>query len=555
MSFGNNITVYALISANGTDYSDYGSGYCLPASCNTTELIEEAFSTIPIDMDATYSVRTVRFPKKPFPTVSVCVSVALALVLLTPCAIGMLCAPCAGSSRVACALRMLRDLYSATSIRASLTRQGPAQLRSLDGIRVLSTLWIIFFHVLSLILKCKQQFRNEGTLIADTVSWWLQSLLGGYMAVDTFFMMSGLLGFKKLLSVTPRRTVWKLPIARLLRYASMSMLIVIVFSWVVSGFGDGPNWWYVEEQRAYCAAEWWRNLLIFPQIVNCVPWFWYLSNELQLYIVVLVPAALLARWRPRAGFVYAAAWFAASIVITFLMSALRYPNHALDEFVFYRNAFCRLPPYCYGPALVALAAPARQARLRAFFAPRRAAPWVVGAALFAVAAAIIFVHNSATEPTLWGRYAFAAYDALYRPLFSLFAAYVIAAGQVRPGNAVARLLAHPLWTPLARLSFGAYAWHPVIFHARETAMRASPFYSWIESFLRAFGIAFLAYVCSLLSYVLLERPVAALIRRFVAQRSLMTAVAEPERLHGDALLPLVGEPVVTSASSQRAPPE
>jgi len=83
---------------------------------------------------------------------------------------------------------------------------------------------------------------------------------------------------------------------------------------------------------------------------------------------------------------------------------------------------------------------------------------------------------------------------------------VRAALRVGYGDFVRRFLGASFWTPLARLTFGAYLIHPAIlsyYLATMTTQFRYTFRNWMEI---AIFVILLAYGLSFVSYLVLEKP-------------------------------------------------
>lgn len=67
---------------------------------------------------------------------------------------------------------------------------GGGTLTCLNGMRVLSTLWVVIGHTWTYI---SIYTHNANSVKEDGMSWWFQGIGNATVSVDTFFFMSGLL--------------------------------------------------------------------------------------------------------------------------------------------------------------------------------------------------------------------------------------------------------------------------------------------------------------------------------------------------------------------------
>lgn len=245
--------------------------------------------------------------------------------------------------------RMVATVVDAWSLKRNLksywaTRDSGAlevSLDVLDGLRVLSTLWVILGHVV-IWPMLSIQYQNAGMILPPKgrlTEIWFQIVPGGYFAVDTFFWLSGFLGARALHAkvrrtptlLSPKGFMCKLyPISVLARWLRLSFIyaFILLFSqtWF-SELGRGSLLWNAGmASRMGCASSidndackkyWWANLLYINNLVpnaasvanshspaGCLAHGWYLACDMQLFL--LLPFLVLLR--ERAGKV--AAWTA-----------------------------------------------------------------------------------------------------------------------------------------------------------------------------------------------------------------------------------------------------
>ncbi|XP_050405941.2 nose resistant to fluoxetine protein 6 [Patella vulgata] len=187
-----------------------------------------------------------------------------------------------------------RKILNATPPKGSLT--------CLNGIRVISMAWIILGHVLTTYSDTLEN-PTEALDVIKTFSF--QPMLNAPLAVDTFFVLSGLLVsylFIKEISKTKRircMQMFMYYFHRFWRLTPLYMLVLLFFGflsrYIASGPFDKPDVLY----RDNCKTYWWRNILyinvLFPEREICMLWSWYLSDDMIFYVVAplaIIPLAL-----------------------------------------------------------------------------------------------------------------------------------------------------------------------------------------------------------------------------------------------------------------------
>jgi peptidoglycan/LPS O-acetylase OafA/YrhL len=347
------------------------------------------------------------------------------------------------------------------------------RVSALDGLRGLAVAAVLAFH--------------------GGVGW----LPGGFLGVDTFFVLSGYLITTLLIRewASTGRIALGAFWARRARRLLPALAVVVVAVCVVGRVVVPPAEAALLRADALAAlayvANWgmiWRDVGYFTQTAapSLLQHTWSLGIEEQFYLVWPVLLVLLLRARTRRGhrltvpLVVAVLGIAASTCACVVLTRL----HA-DPSRLYFGSDTRALAVLVGCAVALCAArwPRTSARVRATLA--------VAAAAGAVAAAWLWSHVGGADGCLYpGGLLLAA----------LATAAVLAHAVVVPESVTARLLSLPGLPALGRISYGVYLWH-------------WPLFAWLDaertglSGAALFGTRCAAtLVAAVVSFVLVERP-------------------------------------------------
>eukprot|EP00442_Polarella_glacialis_P017237 CAMPEP_0115054912 /NCGR_PEP_ID=MMETSP0227-20121206/4357_1 /TAXON_ID=89957 /ORGANISM="Polarella glacialis, Strain CCMP 1383" /LENGTH=878 /DNA_ID=CAMNT_0002439439 /DNA_START=60 /DNA_END=2696 /DNA_ORIENTATION=- len=229
----------------------------------------------------------------------------------------------------------LMEAFSLPKNLASFLRARPQDkdplapaLGVLDGLRVLSTLWVVLGHTVIWPLL-SVQYENAGLILPPhgrLTETWFQVVPGGYFAVDTFFWLSGFLGARALHSkvrqspslLTAKGFCLKLyPGSILARWLRLSVAYAFLLAFSQTWYremGRGALLWDAQFpgivgtggcansiDNDSCKKNWWINLLYVNNLApesggsGCLVHTWYLACDMQLFL--LVPILVLLRER------------------------------------------------------------------------------------------------------------------------------------------------------------------------------------------------------------------------------------------------------------------
>lgn len=194
------------------------------------------------------------------------------------------------------------------------------QLSCVHGIRVLSIVWVVLGH--SYMMMALGPLTNALEIVTWIRSLRSMFLLSATVSVDTFFLMSGVLVGRSLLSYLDQHG-GRLPVVhylvhRYIRLTSSLAAAVLACMTLLSRIGDGPLWeMFMPVASEPCRRWWWTTLLYVQNYANpgqmCMSHSWYLSVDMQLY--VLAPVLVWPLWRCRSGVgAKAARWLAVAVI-------------------------------------------------------------------------------------------------------------------------------------------------------------------------------------------------------------------------------------------------
>eukprot|EP00759_Apiculatamorpha_spiralis_P020915 PhF_6_TR26106/c0_g1_i1/m.36913 len=417
------------------------------------------------------------------------------------------------------------DAYSAIQ---TLFSHRPIPTNFLNGIRSISMFWVIFGHSVFFPLLAPGAFSNQSNYLMN----WLGTarslfLFSAYYAVDTFFFISGFLfTYLYIKKAPPLKAIPMMYLHRVLRLTPC-MAMVMLLTWkVVPYMASGPFAISLRDNPEFPGNcdETWFDVLSFvssllPQKaehinrVSCMGWYWFLSVDMVYFVIS--PWILFLIVHPNFN-VRGVGWgVLISTHITCIVLAST--NHVMStpiNMVHYMRPYFRASPYIFG---IYAGWILHREDAKAWFA----ANLIRRMSLYTVAAACL---------TLCGWYSwnqsyrgYAKIDVLSGELNKLenFVYFFCWGGGLSlitilwstdedRNNAISAFLSHPVWTVLGKLSFGAYLIHPsVIVVSIANDWNLPTFTSaWLIVHFSAFLV--LSYLCSLILYLTLERPMEKL---------------------------------------------
>uniref|UniRef100_A0A4W3HKU0 Nose resistant to fluoxetine protein 6-like n=1 Tax=Callorhinchus milii TaxID=7868 RepID=A0A4W3HKU0_CALMI len=506
---------------------DFHVAICMPSSCKNEDVIKAeelgilkyknrsflSFSPMPLFRvtNATYGVKSVH-----------CHSISPRIDMFV--GVCMYVSPFSAAEVFDWMLTCFAIQKSVPSVLSTETSTGSYSV--INGIRVLSLLWIISGHMCQFIL-----FNN-----LDNPLEWLRTIpnnvfyivsLGGpfYLAVDTFFLISGLLSARTLLNMSDRsreglsfRILRDYVIKRLQRILPLylyTMCLLIGLYSLIPWRSVGEN---SKSHLEKCKQSWWTNLLFLNNFISvdqhCMGWTWYLANDFQFYITT--PVFIFLRRQlmvTLAGLVLLSCFMVTALISWFfklpigLHSDSRLISHRVYNVQYYLKPYCRYGPFLIG-ILLGILMHRRETPLLTTKAPVLVG-WLCALLIMAVVIALGYTLDDSIAS-----YSVVSvlYQALHRSVWAASVGWIILACEEGYGGFVRSLLSCRVWVPLANLSYACYLVHPAVIDIYNGLQETLLHYTDINMFYLFIGHTVLTHAAGFALCVLVEIPIQALRR-------------------------------------------
>ncbi|XP_053729500.1 O-acyltransferase like protein [Synchiropus splendidus] len=391
---------------------------------------------------------------------------------------------------------------------------------SLNGIRVLSLLWIMCGHSVQFpVVNNLDNYKDWRSTVESSPLHVLAISGPIFLAVDTFLLLGGLLSARTLLrsihqaedTLSPSLVANYL-LKRITRIQPLHMFIICLAIGLISVIQWGPFWFPFLNTLTDCKAYWWANLLLVSNLLPvheiCVPWTWYLSLDFQCYITtpLLVYIYRLSKgvFTVVAGVLMLLTILSGSLVTAVMHLPVFQPSTLTSDdyaMYYYVKPYTRYGPFLIG-ILTGIYMTMRQDKLL-LKKWQAALGWFLCLASMALVVGLAYaLRETPSGPSLQH----ALYQGLHRHVWALAVTWIILACEEGFGGFVKTLLSLRVWTPLANISFACYLTHP-LFIILYISLQETPIHYTNINFMYMFlSHLVLTLVVSLLLTILVERP-------------------------------------------------
>nr|XP_034303621.1 nose resistant to fluoxetine protein 6-like isoform X2 [Crassostrea gigas] len=315
-----------------------------------------------------------------------------------------------------------------------------------------------------------------------------QAIANALVAVDSFFAISGfLLAYLTLKEMDKRNGKLKWAMFyfhRFWRLTPAYMLVLMTEATLSSYFADGPVYPPQGFEVDYCEKSWWKNLLyinnLFDPAEMCMGWSWYLSNDMQFFI--LSPLLLIPLYYNEvAGIIVCMVFLLGTTIAPGVLSsyydmpASLFADSSQDVYDAYTNQYyvkpwCRMGPYIIG-ILFGYLLYKTKSKLRI----NKVLNLLVWAVSTTLACLVLYGLYDSLNGNPLSTNVSSLYNATHRSVWGACVCWVIYACATGNGGFVNTVLSWSVFGPLARLSYCLYLVHPVIMYAYSYSSR-TPIY-------------------------------------------------------------------------------
>jgi peptidoglycan/LPS O-acetylase OafA/YrhL len=341
---------------------------------------------------------------------------------------------------------------------ASLFSRPPSNFRPVDGLRAISILLVVAFHVVWL----RGEYVGPAAwtaIISDPV---LAIVLRGDLGVDVFFVISGFL-ISHILMVEHQQTG---TLALRTFYLRRAIRLLPAYFFVLAVV------WALRMQEGWVCETLWANILYVNNFISaerqCMPWAWSLAVEEQFYTDF--PLALLVLYRlPRFRVSVLFLLLAVGVVVrgaVNLATNQHLPIVAepwideasyIESFNIYGTTYMR-----FGAILCGVIAAYLYHHTNVIHHLERSRLKATAGLLLAMICLLVVVAPPVRTPDpRWTPTTAFWYLTLDRYLFSAAIAYLLLLSlcSTGPGRILGAVLSARLWYPIAQLSYSTYLVH------------------------------------------------------------------------------------------------
>ena len=304
-------------------------------------------------------------------------------------------------------------------------------------------------------------------------------------------------------------------------------LFVILFLWfLMTSVGNGPIFFKYKYTYTW-SNTWWINLIFLNNIAEIhenangwITWTWYLPNDMQFFLLVPILAYLLYHKRLY-GFIfisiYQTLWYAGTIYAAFELNLSPSYLKATESyyFYFYHRPFARVGPFTVG-VLAALMLfsfkneSPENSLIKRFMdkiSNHRAIRIVMYLLGIGLVLLMIFINYPITNyPDDFSQTFNVMFLVFSRTIFVIGMTLFLLPALMGHNRPTTWFLSLDFFTPLARLTFGAYLVHPIyiIFHSLNT--ESGVYVTINQGIVNYIAWSVVAFVTSVIFTLLIETP-------------------------------------------------
>ncbi|KAL7028544.1 hypothetical protein ACKWTF_005887 [Chironomus riparius] len=373
-------------------------------------------------------------------------------------------------------------------------------IECVNGLKVLSAIWIIIGHRMDMIIENSnviREFMSSEERLILRISEMFTSV------VDIFFLISGLLVAIKCLRLFKEHnfSFMKHCSARFLRFLPVLAIIIAFFmsTWPKM-LANGPQTIEFKEELEDCKKNWLRSLLLVGNFNSnfCLRHTWYTSTDFQLFIIS--PAIVYGLFKFKRKFLKIIAF----IIVVGQINIFVHKLSDIHE-EFYYEAYYRFMPWFIGIMLGYNLESKQDAKgidqnIKTF-------GWTATIISLSLIEFIRFQEKS--------KFSEALYEATHRIIWSnAFAWIIYACHHNKSSGFLMNFLSHRIWNSLARMCLSIYLVHYLVVMLSFVNMK-NPYQFDVLWLLKILLLdIFMSLIISFIFYILVEAPMCRIVKTF-----------------------------------------
>ncbi|KAK0160025.1 hypothetical protein PV328_007472 [Microctonus aethiopoides] len=354
------------------------------------------------------------------------------------------------------------------------TKNTSDSINAIHGLRFLGMVWIIMIHS---VLFMSDYVDNRVWSMRMSEGIIAQIISNGTFSVDTFFLISGfllawiyfkdrkkMLDNKKIINCIKWNDFFNGIAKRIVRLTPSYMILLGIVE-INFGWYSKTSLFYMNERpHDTCAKYWWRNLLyinnFFGHETMCMSWSWYLSNDMQFFIIGLFLLVLSDVYFYTSATLLLILLLCSTAITGYISYSYEYTStldmqwNMLD--IFYYPPWMRIGPYLIG--IITAYSLTRINKKLCINKKFICLMWIVGSLCNILTLFGLFKRDISVT-------CMAIYVALSRSVWAIGISWLIIACYTNNGGIINKILTLNLWIPLSRLTYCAYLINPLIINS------------------------------------------------------------------------------------------
>uniref|UniRef100_B3P8H1 GG12421 n=1 Tax=Drosophila erecta TaxID=7220 RepID=B3P8H1_DROER len=400
--------------------------------------------------------------------------------------------------------------------RIAPNKSNPHVIGCLHGIRCMTLFWVIYSHEFIFSLTSP----NLNTI--DLYYWAAKPLssvvLHGYFAVDSFFVLGGLLvsmiALRSMEKTGGRLNPVLMYLHRILRILPVVAIAILIYTKMMTVVSGGPMFKHGYHGMEYCENGWLWTLLFIQNyaVFQCLDHTWYLAVDMQLFIISPILLIALYKWgkKAAAGIAVLVVLLSGCLFATQMVnhySMLIKNNDGDDEVAnkkLYLATHTHAAPWLIGFLFGYFLYTNREKKFQ-LSRPTVWIGWLLSLALLFTSIFALYPASMWNAPPL-STLEESLYYTLTRLAWPLAICWIIFACMQGYGGLANSFLSTPLWQPLSRLSYSVYIWHMFVQEVNSRNVRTNTYFSNYFVMQRFFYDLGFTVLMSYISYLIIEAP-------------------------------------------------